>query len=401
MDVPKQHTPKTEYPVTHDDTDEGKPISRIANPIFVNETKQKQPRLAILNTDAYNKSNFKTINDGEFTELISSIEGIGIEEFFVLYEELYDQIPSGSLDVGLDFDGDRSIILQISTAANKLKLALIGDDRVETVRSLRSVRAAMEIINEHFKNITTLLTDADPKTHAYLVQQSSLKVITLSTQFQALFDYIILLSSSYEMLVAEVEVLKIENDDLKEQIKQLNDLLLKLMAPDSSGFQVAPDLFSIETVGSNWRAGQSVQVIVCGSADYTFTAPSRFSGKFTWNQIEGTSKWRILTHPSLAGQVAYISVVSNEPTQLAARPSEQIVFVFPANEVPSVLQSSAGELIQLQVPDATTDPEDFTRAGYRNTLITRIAGGTPPYTLRINVPENNQFFTASFEEGPI
>ena len=191
----------------------------------------------------------------------------------------------------------------------------------------------------------------------------------------------------------------------RSQITQLTDLIIKLTAPPSSGFQIIPDLFTKETQGATWKAGNSVELLVCGSAKYTFVAAPGYASKFTWTQIKDTSRWTFATDPSLAGKTTYITAIADDtPSQIAAKATEQIVFVFPPVErVPGgepgepepSLQSSVGNIIGLNLPDELTSMTDFVNAGYTTTRTVVISGGTPPYTVRVNVPASEQFFTVN------
>lgn len=350
-----------------------------------------EPKLTDLSGDAYNRQDLAVLNDAEFTELLSSIEGIGVPEFFSLYEELKDIIPGGTLDISFEVDATASgsTFNLIDDAVNAIK-----------VNDLARFSSDMVVLRGKIGSLTDALSNPTPQSHAYLITTSAPYVVELNKRFKAVFDRITELMIENANLRAENDALLAEIAELKKQITQLNDLIIKLTAPPSSGFQIVPDVFTIDTQGPTWKAGDAVEIVVCGSADYTFVAGKGYEGKFKWYQTQASSRWTIITDRSLVGQTAYISAIANDaPSQIASKPSEQIVFVFPPApepEQPSALQSSAGTSIQLFLPDETTNWEDFLGAGYTNIIVSTIIGGTPPYTLRVNVPEIQQFFNARF-----
>jgi hypothetical protein len=366
--------------------------------------------LVTLQGDKYDKNKFAVLNDLEFTELVSSIEGIGIDEFFVLYEELKDSIEGGSVnfDLMVEMNNPNSVLVEAQSIVNNLRDALKLGDSDPTLYNeiLRNTRTQYQSLIDKVSKLQDLFKDADPKTHAYLVANSLPYVVEINRKFKAIFDFIVVLLDQNAELIQQVADLQTENESLKQQVKQLNDLVLKLMGPGVSGFQVIPNLYTKDALqGTVWVAGSSAQLVVCGSSQYYF-GPTRAEGQkeytspegISFVQRKGSSIWDVATPITLAGKMTYVSVNSYEnPAE-----SEQLVFVFPAPVVippAGPLVSSLGTNISLVIPDHPNDPdevEEFYRQGYRSQVVTKITGGTPPYKMKVNITPGKEFFDAQF-----
>ena len=374
--------------------------------VFVVQPSKGGTKLTVLSGDEYSRTDFANLNDPEFTELLSSIEGIGVNEFFLLYEELKQIIPPGSLNIAFETTSTERTD-NVFTDIEQAMVALRSQD-------FEIFNAIMDSVRDKVSALTTAISGAQPGTHAWLVQSSIPFITQLNTRFNDIFNYIVELLKQNADLREELTSLKQENEELKEQVKRLTDLILKLTAPESSGFQIVPDVFTTDTVGSLWGAGQSVTLVVCGSSMYEFSPGKDFTGgpviagaanpitptterpglDFAWEQLSGTSKWIIYTSDKLAGKTAYITATSlNEPTKASSAPTEQIVFVFPggASQPPgtSLLKSDLGTTIQLQIPIKGPNNEDtnivkFAAQGNATRRLVTITGGTGPYTYRNN-----------------
>lgn len=368
-----------------------KPTQTIADQDFSSDTAY------ILGGDKFDRRKFEALNDSEFTELISSIEGIGIAEFFSIYEELKDQIPGGNGDflIGLtDFDEAKvnRLVTQWFNFFDYLKTVQANPKYpaeeviVDINERVSGFMTGFSELLDSIKKISDLII-VDPgqeQTHAYLVANSLPRVVNMLEKFKAIFNALVALMESNQELILENERLRRENASLKKQVEQLNDIILKLTAATSSTFQVIPDLFTTETGGSVFKAGNMVQVVVCGSADYAFAPGRGFESGFVINKVAGTSIHNITTKPWLEGQTAYITATSNE----TPKATEQIVFVFPGKTTtePGLADNVPGSVIVLYLPDATSDMNTFLERGYKNSFDVIIDGGTHPYSIINSTP---------------
>jgi len=344
-------------------------------------TSSTQPKLSVLSGDKYDRPEFNVLNDSEFTELLSSIEGIGVSEFFTLYEELKGDILEGTLDIGFSTLGEGNVFSLIEDAIDELRSG-----------NYKGFSGRLDILIKQVGLFTEAFSNATPGTHAYLVQSSSRLVEELNTRFTALFNLLVGLMEENAELKAQLDTLTQENGELKKQVAQLNNLIIKLTSPDSSGFQVVPDIFSVNDSGVNFRAGDTVDVTVNGSTKYFFASDPRYPGMFTWDEYTGNKIRKIKTDPRMAGITSYITVVAEDaPTKTSVLSTEQIVFIFPSVvvEPTSSLSSDVGTDIQLWLPRTSSDIQSFNAQGYKSFITITISGGVGPYTYTNNVLGGN------------
>ena len=169
-----------------------------------------EPELIVLRGDKYSRHDFNVLNDAEFTELLSSIEGIGVSEFFSLYEELKSVIPNGTLDIAFSVDSATSG--SVFRLIDEILTVLKPEDNAEFT-------ALMTELRDKIGSLTSAISNATPESHAYLVQTSMPYVDELNKRFSAVFDRIIELMLENANLRAENAALKAEIAELNKQIK--------------------------------------------------------------------------------------------------------------------------------------------------------------------------------------
>lgn len=356
----------------------------------------------VLIGDAFDRDRFVRMNDAEFTELVSSVEGIGISQFFYLYEQLKDRIPSGSLgfDLIVEFDDAMNVFSQAEGLVNNLRSAIdVGVTRPEEFAALlENAKSKYQALIDRVSKLETLFKDVQPMSHAYLVANSLPLVTAIQLKFKAIFDTMVVLLDRNKDLLAQVAALQEENEALKRQVKELSIVILRLTGPPVSGFVVTPDLFTTKTMGKAWKAGDVVRITVCGSNYPTFSAAEGTSALFKLTRVNQYD-WDIKTNPELVGMTTYITVMDEQTPPS----TEELVFVFPPEAtVPPEerqIRSSQGTNLQLWIPinGPNGEPSDPTIIAdqYPSQLTAIFSGGTPPYALYKN-PSNDYFRVLSW-----
>jgi len=341
--------------------------------------------------DEYDRSKFALLNDLEFTELLSSIEGVGINEFFIIYEELKDKIPGGTLDVMISIDGSPDDVL------NLLR------DAVGYIRKGDAEQATKTLvkIKNQTQKLSDVLLNATSNSHAYLVEKSSKYVAELNKKFKAIFDYLLLLIDQNISLTEEVAALKEEVEDLKDKNEELTNRLRKLLSPEPSGFHVTPELLTIETMGGYmiFQPGKEYQIVVCGSEGVTSALPGRgFETEFTIRKptIEGSTIWSITPHETLRGKTAYVTFRDTVGGDTIVG-LENVVFSFDAQQA-GLFTAPSEVTVHYLATQYRNDPDAWAwfNERYSEWVVFKTRNGIGPFSVEIE-PPGEYFYRVEYD----
>jgi len=332
----------------------------------------------LLYGDKYDRDKFALLNDSEFTELLSSIEGVGVEEFFIIYEELKDVIPPGELDIAISSPDNIFALLKEAVAH------VLGGDSAAAIPLLTEINAQTVALSE-------LISNATPNSHAYLVQVSSKYVTLLNEKFKAIFDYLILLINANIALTEENERLKREVEELRRKNEELTNALRRLTAPEPFGFHVSPELFTVETIQGPvaLQPGIAYEVVVCGSTGATVAEPGvGFENDFTITRDADISstKWFITPHDTLRGKTAYVTFKDVQGGSTVD--TENVVFTMPPTPSGGALTLSNNVVTLYYLKNEYRTSEDawktFSDYGYVEEKNIDVFNAVPPITYVID-----------------
>lgn len=281
-----------------------------------------EPPLTMLSGDLYDRQKFYALNDNSFTELVSSIEGIGVQEFFTLYQELKNTIPVGSADLVLSV-GD-SVFNDILTTMGSIAVAInnpSGADLAGLTEHLQALIAQIQGLNSF-----VVVDNNDTASLSFLIADALTLVPSLNDKFQRLFDYIIALLTANADLTNQNATLTAQVATLQSQVGQLTVTINKLTSADI-GFHAEPDFFSVIS-NPLIVPGVTVQLVVCGSANYQFHVPAEFQNVFTIAPTTPAPKHTISTNVKFDGNYAYFSIVNADPST-GVGVTDTVFFEFP------------------------------------------------------------------------
>ena len=310
------------------------------------------PPLTTLEGDLYDRQKFYNLNDNSFTELVSSIEGIGVQEFFTLYQDLKSTIPVGSADLIVSV-GD-SLFNDILATVQSIGVAInqpSGADLTGLTEHLNTLVSQISQLNNF-----VVVANGDSSSLSFLVADALTLIPSLNDKFKRLFDYIISILTSNADLTNQNAILQAKIATLTAQIGQLTLTISKLTSTDV-GFHSEPDLFS--TVSNPLIVpGVTVQLVVCGSSNYTFDVPAEFQNVFTISPMTPSPKHTVYTNVRFGGNYAYFSIVNNDPTTGLGL-SDTVFFEFPTKSVIGGAQTLITNIQNNNILMYVLDPASF------------------------------------------